>query len=85
MNAFATPETNAFVDSLNDDFDVEFAKLTSHACKLERERDQLRAAMGLIAEDCTAWLHAENDLPAVDFVKAVRDYATTYSLQTSDE
>jgi hypothetical protein len=84
MNAFATPETDAFVDSLNDDFDVEFAQLTGHARKLEQERDLLRAAMDLIAEDCTAWLHSENDLPAVDFVKAVRDYATTYSLPSNE-
>jgi hypothetical protein len=58
---------------------VEFAR------QLERERDQLRAAMALIAEDCTAWLHSENDLPSLDFIKAVRDYATTYSLQPATE
>jgi hypothetical protein len=83
MNNFATPETDAEeLVQMGSDWkfvNVEFAR------QLERERDLLRAAMGLIAEDCTAWLHAENDLPAVDFVKAVRDYATTYSLQPSNQ
>ena len=37
-----TPETDAFIESLNDDWDVEFATLTSHAKKLERERDEAR-------------------------------------------
>jgi hypothetical protein len=37
-----TPETDAFIDSLHDDWDVEFANLTAHACKLERERNQSR-------------------------------------------
>jgi hypothetical protein len=37
-----TPETDAFIDSLNDDWDYEFAALTSHARKLERERDAAR-------------------------------------------
>jgi hypothetical protein len=37
-----TPETDAFIEALNDDWDYEFAALTSHAKKLERERDALR-------------------------------------------
>ena len=37
-----TPETDAFIDSLNDDWDYEFAALTAHARKLERERDKAR-------------------------------------------
>jgi hypothetical protein len=38
----ATLETDAFIESLNDDWDYEFAALTSHAKKLERERDKAR-------------------------------------------
>jgi hypothetical protein len=37
-----TPETDAFIESLNDDWDYEFAAITSHAKKLERERDEAR-------------------------------------------
>jgi hypothetical protein len=37
-----TPETDAFIESLNDDWDYEFAALTAHAKKLERERDEAR-------------------------------------------
>jgi hypothetical protein len=44
-----TPETDAFIDSLNDDWDYEFAALTSHARKLERERNVLRGALIYIA------------------------------------
>jgi hypothetical protein len=39
------------------------------------ERNQLRRALAQVAEDCTAWLHNENDEPAVEFIKAVRTYA----------
>jgi hypothetical protein len=38
-----TPETDAFIESLNDDWDYEFAAITSHAKKLERERDEARS------------------------------------------
>jgi hypothetical protein len=37
-----TPETDAFIELLNDDWDVEFAAVTAHAKKLERERDEAR-------------------------------------------
>jgi hypothetical protein len=37
-----TPETDAFIEALNDDWDYEFAALTAHAKKLERERDEAR-------------------------------------------
>jgi hypothetical protein len=37
-----TPETDAFIEALNDDWDYEFAALTTHAKKLERERDEAR-------------------------------------------
>lgn len=36
------PETDAFIERLNDDWDVEFSALTTHAKKLERERDEAR-------------------------------------------
>jgi uncharacterized protein (DUF3084 family) len=44
-----------------------------------QERNQLRTALAQIAEDCTAWLHNECDEPAVDFIKAVREYAHNQS------
>jgi hypothetical protein len=37
-----TSEIDAFIEALNDDWDYEFAALTTHAKKLERERDQFR-------------------------------------------
>ena len=37
-----TPETDAFIEALNDDWDYEFAALTAHAKKLERERNEAR-------------------------------------------
>lgn len=36
-----TPETDAHLDSLNDDWDVELASITTLARKLERERNEL--------------------------------------------
>ena len=38
----ATPETDAFIERLNDDWDYEFAALTAHAKKLERELRKAR-------------------------------------------
>ena len=43
------PETEAFIDSLNDDWDVEFAALTSHAYRLEWQRDVAVKALKAIA------------------------------------
>ena len=37
-----TPETDAFIERLNDDWDYEFAALTAHAKKLERELREAR-------------------------------------------
>ncbi len=42
-----TPETDAFIEALNDDWDYEFAALTSHAKNMERERD---GALNLLRE-----------------------------------
>ena len=44
-----TPETDAFIEALNDDWDYEFAALTSHAKKFERELNRLRSALKNIA------------------------------------
>ena len=44
-----TPETDAVIAALNDDWDYEFASLTSHAQKLERELNRLRNALREIA------------------------------------
>jgi hypothetical protein len=45
-----TPETSAFIESLHDDWDVEFANLTAHAQKLERERNQWRKCAEMLAD-----------------------------------
>jgi hypothetical protein len=37
-----TPETDAFIEALNDDWDYEFAALTSHSMNMERQRDEAR-------------------------------------------
>jgi hypothetical protein len=67
-----TPETDAFIEALNDDWDYEFAALTTHAKKLERERDEARKALHEIAsldtsqdaspQQCAAVLLAMNAL-----------------------
>jgi hypothetical protein len=41
----------------------------------ERERDEYRRNLELIAEDCEAWLNSENDEPSADFIKLVAKYA----------
>jgi hypothetical protein len=53
-----TPETDAFIASLNDDWDYEFAALTSHAKKLERERDEARGLLAAAKESLNA-IHVE--------------------------
>lgn len=40
-----TQETDDFIDRLNDDWDIEFAALTAHAKKLERERNRAIEAL----------------------------------------
>lgn len=42
-----TPETDNFINSLNDDWDIEFAALTAHARKLERQRNKALDAVVL--------------------------------------
>jgi hypothetical protein len=44
-----TPKTDAFIEGLNDDWDVEFAALTSHAKQLERDLNKARKALQEIA------------------------------------
>jgi hypothetical protein len=48
---------------------------TEFAQDLERQLNIYRRALNMISNDCTAWLHSENDLPSVDFVKAIRAHA----------
>jgi hypothetical protein len=50
-----TPETDAFIDSLNEDWDVEFTALTTQARKLERERDQWRDMATKLFEQLNQW------------------------------
>lgn len=52
------PRTNAFIEGLNDDFDVEFAQLTKFACELEKEvaewksrAEKAEAALKAMEED----------------------------------
>jgi hypothetical protein len=67
-----TPETDAFIEGLNDDWDYEFAALTSHAKQLERNLNKARKALQEIAsldtsqdaspQQCAAVLLAMNAL-----------------------
>jgi hypothetical protein len=43
--------------------------------KLERERNQYRRNLELIAEDCESWLNSESDEPSADFIRLVAKYA----------
>jgi len=77
-----TPETDSHARG-NPVVDTAFAQ------NLERDRARIvkqdketyklalkyKMALDVIAEDCSAWLLSESDLPSVDFVKAVRKYA----------
>jgi hypothetical protein len=45
------------------------------ARKLERERDEAREALSLIAGDCDSWLAGECDDPSAEFIKLVAKYA----------
>jgi len=56
MSTRPTPETDALIDSMNDDYDVEFATLTTHARRLERERDEEREAREILTQDCERWV-----------------------------
>jgi hypothetical protein len=46
-----TLETDAFIEGLNDDWDVEFAALTAFAKQLERERDQARMESAIFEKE----------------------------------
>jgi hypothetical protein len=48
---------------------------SNFARTLERERDQYRGDLELIAEDCEAWLKSESDEPSAEFIKLVAKYA----------
>ena len=66
-----TPETdaNCWREGVNEWTAANFAR------KLERERDQYRRNLELIAEDCEAWLKSESDEPSAEFIKLVAKYA----------
>jgi hypothetical protein len=56
--------------------------INSQVFSIRKERDEALAQMcelcgrlSNIAEDAEAWLNSENDLPSVEIVKAIRDYA----------
>jgi hypothetical protein len=66
-----TPETDAFFFRT----DIEWDDEVGFARKLERERDQYRSKLELIAEDCEAWLKSESDEPSAEFIKLVAKYA----------
>jgi len=60
----------------------EIKDLTIRAQLAEKERNEALAQMcelcgrlSNIAEDAEAWLNSENDLPSVEMIKAIRDYA----------
>lgn len=51
-------------------------RMTKRTLKyVTKERNQLRSALALIAEDCTAWLGVECDVGGCDFVRRVREFA----------
>lgn len=78
MRLRPTPETDCIVrNAANNHHPTSrlAATLTVKCEKLERERDEARNALRLIADDCEAWLAGESDEPSMDFIKAVRDYA----------
>ena len=54
-----THETDALLESLNEDFDVELASMTAHACRMERERDEARK----LAEDMWMFDPQQRKLP----------------------
>ena len=40
-----------------------------------QERNQLRSALAMIAQDCADWLVVETDVGGCDFVRRIREYA----------
>lgn len=77
-----TPETDARLRSF-----ISISKYKKHfvnrtgtinadfARGLERERDEARRALELIAEDCESWLASECDEPSAEFIKLVAKFA----------
>jgi hypothetical protein len=70
-----TPETDAFFYQHGYPIEVDNQKAIWLCERLERERDQYRRNLELIAEDCQAWLNSENDEPSAEFIKLVAKYA----------
>jgi hypothetical protein len=51
-------------------------RMTKRSLKyVTQERNQLRRALALIAEDCASWLGVECDVGGCDFVRRIREYA----------
>ncbi len=51
-------------------------RMTEQSLKyVTQERNQLRRALALIAEDCASWLGVECDVGGCDFVRRIRKYA----------
>lgn len=73
----SNPETDALREAIDNGAATE-AEMTSLAGKLERERDEARKAVALIAEDCEAWLRSESDEPSAEFIKLVAKYARNH-------
>jgi len=77
-----TPETDAFIASLNDDWDYEFAALTSHAKKLERELRKARDQCSKLRKNQLAITRAYDDVcerldKAVDGLKEISKMDTS--------
>ena len=69
-----TPQTNAFIESLHDDWDVEFASLTAHAKKLERERDALKELSIQLAKELVSKCSDPVHKHQVSQLQEVEDY-----------
>ena len=71
------PETDALLESLNEDWDVEFAALTSHAYRLENQRNIAVKALKVIAGMDTSQDASPNQcgavLVAMDALQAIKD------------
>ncbi len=77
-----TPETDAFIERLNDDWDVEFAALTSHAKKLERELREAREQCHKLRLERMAADRAYADIcREMELKEASIDYARMNSAQ----
>jgi len=71
-----TPETDAFIKGLNDDWDVEFAALTTHAKRMEAQRNDVFQELNE-AKRMLEW-HKRKTQSAVDaMTEAIRERKET--------